>query len=116
LPFSLLLKVIGVDLNIIPPLLRHIFIAVNRFNGTGGLTRAAIDAFIRIDIEMFERLEIPFILARVNAIYRANVDARGIFCADAWFTDNINSHYSFSFLDSDRDFSDESMIFSQLDG
>jgi hypothetical protein len=102
--------VIGVDLNIIPPLLGHIFIAVNRFHRAGGLTRAAIDAFIRIDVQMFNRLEIRLILARVNAIYWANVNARGVFCADAWFTDNINSHCSFSFLDSDRDFSDESII------
>jgi hypothetical protein len=102
--------VIGVNLNIIPPLLRHIFIAINRFNRAGGLTRAAIDAFIRIDVEMVYRLEIRLILAWMNAIYRANVNARGILCADAWFTDNVYSHYSFSFLDSDRDFSDESMI------
>jgi hypothetical protein len=100
--------VIGVDLNIIPPLLGHIFIAINRFNGTRGLTRAAIDAFIRIDKEVIYRLEIRLILARMNAVYRANVNACGIFCADAWFTNNIDSHYSFSFLDSDRDFSDES--------
>jgi hypothetical protein len=102
--------VIGVDLYIIPPLLGHIFIAINRFHRAGGLTRAAIDALIRIDVEMVNGLEIRLILARMNAIYRANVNARGVFCADAWFTNNINSHYSFSFLDSDRDFSDESMI------
>ena len=86
---------IGVNLNIIPPLLRHVFIAINRFHRAGGLARAAIDAFIRIDIEMFDSLEIRFIFARVNAIYRAYVYARCIFCANAWFTDNINSHYSF---------------------
>jgi hypothetical protein len=85
--------VVGVDLDITIPLLRYVLVAIDRFNGTGRLTRATIYAFIGIDIEMFDGLELRLILPRMNAVYRADVNTRRILCANAWFADHIDCHY-----------------------
>jgi hypothetical protein len=40
---------IGVDLNVILPLIGHVFVAIDRFDGTGRLAGAAINTLVRID-------------------------------------------------------------------
>jgi hypothetical protein len=88
--------VVGVNLNVILPLFRDVFVAKDSFDRTGRLTGAAINAFVRIDIEMLDDVEIRFVLARVNAIHRANVNTRRILGADTRLGDYINSHYCIS--------------------
>jgi len=39
---------IGVDLNVILPLIRHVFVAIDRFDGTGRLAGAAVNALVRM--------------------------------------------------------------------
>jgi hypothetical protein len=40
---------IGVDLNVMLPLIWHVFVAIDRFDGTGWLAGAAVNALIRMD-------------------------------------------------------------------
>jgi hypothetical protein len=41
-----------------------------------------------MDVQHARRCELGFILARVNAVDRADVDAGGIFGANAWIGDD----------------------------
>jgi hypothetical protein len=40
---------IGVDLDVLLPLIGHVFVAIDRFDGTGWLAGAAINTLVRID-------------------------------------------------------------------
>lgn len=84
---------IGVDLDIFGPLFGDIFVPEDGFDGAGRLAGSAIDAFIGVDIEHFSGLVFGFILARVDAIDGADIDAGGILGADAGFSDDVNGHY-----------------------
>jgi len=86
---------IGVNLNVMLPLLRDVFVTVNRLDRTGRLAGAAINAFIRMDIKLLGGFEISLILTRVDAIHGADVDTSRILRADAGFANNVNSHYAF---------------------
>src|SRR5262245_59594771 len=92
-----LTKMVGVDLDVLLPLLRDVFVAVDRLDRAGRLAGAAIDAFIRVDIKMLGGLEISLILPRVDAIHRADVNTGRVLRADARFANYVNSHYAFSF-------------------
>src|SRR5713226_877124 len=73
-------EVIGVYLNKLLPLVRRRSLLKDRLYRTNRLAGPAVDAFLRIDIELLFLLEIFFfILGRVNAIYRADIHASGIF-------------------------------------
>lgn len=85
----------GVDLNVLLPLIRNILVAENRFDRTGWLTGSAINTFVRMDIEHFGGLKFRLILARVDAIHRADVNTGRILRADAGFANYVNSHYAF---------------------
>src|SRR5262245_10256808 len=88
-------KMIGVDLNIMFPLIRNVFVAVDRFDRAGGLASAAINALVRMDKKHLGGFELRLILPRMDAIHRADVNTRRILRADARFANYINSHYAF---------------------
>src|SRR5262245_58518250 len=86
---------IGVDLNVLLPLFRDVFVAVDRLDRAGRLAGATIDAFIRMYIELLRGFEISLILARVDAIHWTDVDTGRVLRADAGFANYVNSHYAF---------------------
>jgi hypothetical protein len=45
-------KMIGVDLNVMLPLIGHVFVAIDRFDGTGWLAGAAINTLVRVDVKL----------------------------------------------------------------
>ena len=74
------------------PLLKTIFgIGQDRFSRALGLANAAVDTFVRVDYE--------HVLAFVEAIYGANLDAVHIFAFDAGIGDDVG-HCSVSPLGS----------------
>ena len=52
--------------------------------------RSAIDAFRGMDIQLCFALEIGFILARMYAVYRTDIHAGGVFCADSRLGDHVS--------------------------
>jgi hypothetical protein len=84
---------IGVDLDILLPLFRHVLVTKDRFDRARRLACAAIDAFIRVDIEMLNVPELSLIFARMYAINGANVNAGCILGSDTRLANHINSHY-----------------------
>jgi hypothetical protein len=65
------------------PLLRQVIFGEYGLNRTSWLARSTIDAFGRVYIEHFGALEVRLILARMNAVDRANINARRVFRAYA---------------------------------
>jgi len=72
------------------PLLRQILESKNSGHRANRNACATIDAFHGVDIKLRDAFEAGLILARVNAIYRANVHARGILGAGAGFGDYVS--------------------------
>ena len=56
---------------------------VDRCNRTGRDAGAAVDAFLGMNVEHRRGRELRFVLARVDAVNRTDVNAGGIFRADA---------------------------------
>src|ERR1700740_2352344 len=81
---------IGINGREARPLLRQIFEGKNRGHRTKGNAGAAVDAFEGVDVQLRFGGEFCLILARMNAIHRANVHARGVFSADAGLGDHIS--------------------------
>src|SRR6266481_2798084 len=81
---------IGVDGGEALPLFRQVFQGKNggyRANRNAGAT---IDAFRRVDIQLLFAVELRLILARVDAVDRADIHARGVFCANARLCDHVS--------------------------
>ena len=79
---------IGVDRSEAVPLFREIFESKNSGHGANRYARATIDAFGWVDVELSLRLESRLILARMDAVHRADVDAGGIFGFNAGVSDD----------------------------
>jgi hypothetical protein len=73
----------------IRPLLRGFVESENRFHRARRHAGSAIDALIGVDIEHAGLSEPGFVLARVDAIDRTDIDASGILGPNARFTDDI---------------------------
>jgi hypothetical protein len=82
--------VIRIDLDEVAPLLRNVVLSEDCLNWTGGFTRSAVNAFIRMYVQEFGRFEVGLILSRVNAIHRADVYAGSVLCPYAGFRDHIS--------------------------
>ncbi len=65
----------SVELSIVDPVLWHIILIENGFYGTFGYAGAAVDAFIGMNDQ--------HVLALVEAVHRADLDAVGVFAGDA---------------------------------
>src|SRR5689334_6431254 len=87
---------VRVLLDITRPLLRSLVEGKNRLDRTGRYTRAAIDAFVGVNIEHLSGGERRLVLSRVDAVHRTNIHARGVFRADAGLTNNIR-HCSYNY-------------------
>src|SRR6266478_147257 len=81
---------IAVDRRETVPLFRQIFERKNSRHRTDRDTRAAVDAFRGMDIQLRFALEIRFILARMNAVHGADIHTGGVFCADAGLGNHVS--------------------------
>jgi hypothetical protein len=75
-------KKVRVDRSVTLPFFREIFEGKNRSHRANRHARSAIDTFRGIDEQLLYPFVVGLILARVNAVDRANVNARGVFGAD----------------------------------
>src|SRR5690554_3170698 len=76
-----LLEVVAILLDVVTPLRGHVGIGEDRGHGALGLARAAIDAFVGVDVVL--------VLALVDAVHRADLDATRVLGADAGLGDHI---------------------------
>jgi hypothetical protein len=81
---------IGVNGSVALPLLRQVLESKNGSYWANRNACAAIDALHGINIKLWDAFKTRFIFARVNAIHRANVHARGILGAGAGFGDYVS--------------------------
>src|SRR5258708_21415654 len=93
---SLLGVPVRVNRRKVSPLLRQIFQSKNRRHGTNRDTGATVNAFHGTDIQLRLGLECGFIFPRVDAIDRADVDARGVLRSNTGFSDYVRHRYSAS--------------------
>src|SRR5436853_362423 len=71
------------------PLFGRVVLRKDRLHRARWLASSAIDAFIRVDIQHLRGLKICFVLTRVNAVNRTNVNACSILRAYAGFRNYI---------------------------
>src|SRR4029453_12850704 len=71
------------------PLVWRLVQREDSFNGTGRHAGAAIDTLVGVDEQLLGRGEGGFVLARVDAVHRADVDARCVLRPDAGFADYV---------------------------
>lgn len=88
-PPVLLLKHIGIFLNEMLPFFRRIFNRKNGLDGTFGFARAAINAFVRMNIELIPSFGI------VDAIDGTDLHTCRILNADTGFRDDVSHTDSF---------------------
>jgi hypothetical protein len=95
-PFMLsLLKEVEVLRDVRLIFVGHLVFGENRVHRALRLTGSAVDALIRINIELVRPFEPGLILARVDTVDRANVHTGGVLDVDARFRDYIR-HPTFS--------------------
>src|SRR5271170_3285792 len=83
-------EVVGVDGGVAGPLFRQVFEGEDGGYRADGDAGAAVDAFDGIDVELLFGVVAGLVFARVDAVHRADVDAGGIFCADARLGDYVS--------------------------
>src|SRR2546421_11493459 len=84
-----LFEEVRINFDEIPPLFRSCRLLKNGCNGTGGLASTAIYTLIRVDIKLLSLIKAFLILRRVDAVNRADIDARCIFDANARLSNHI---------------------------
>jgi hypothetical protein len=87
-----LLIVGGVDFDELLLFFRKILIAPNRVDRTGRFASSTIDAFIGVDVKHFGSLICFFVFTGMDAINRANVNARRVFGCDTRRANYVNRH------------------------
>jgi hypothetical protein len=79
-----ILEVVSVDLDVLLFVGGNRALLKDRADWTGRLTRAAVDALIRINEELLHVFVVALALGRMNAIHRTDIDTGAIFKAHAW--------------------------------
>src|SRR5579864_2782366 len=72
------------------PMRRQVVFQINGRHRANGYACTAIDTLNGIDIELRRSRKFNFVLCRMNAIYRASVDACGVLYTDARFSNYIS--------------------------
>jgi hypothetical protein len=88
---------VGIDRREVLPLLGDVVFGEDGLDRARWFARAAINAFIRMYVEHFGRLEIGFILTGVDAIDRTNIHTSRILSPYAGLSNNV-SHLRLSLL------------------
>jgi hypothetical protein len=86
---SALLEVIGIDRRKMLPLLGNIVFGEDGLDRARRLASSAINAFIRVYVEHFGRLEIRLVLSRVDAIDRTNIHTGRVLSPYAGLSNNV---------------------------
>src|SRR5690606_28140353 len=76
---------VGVLLDERLPFLRHVIFGEDGVHRAFGLAGAAVDAFVRVDVQLRHFFKLRAGRRRMDAVYRADLDARGVLRADARF-------------------------------
>jgi hypothetical protein len=84
-----LFEEICVDLDILLPFFWCRRFLKNGGDGTGRLTSTTIDALVRIDIQLLNRIKIFFALCGMDAVHRADIHAGRILYTDARLSNNV---------------------------
>jgi hypothetical protein len=84
-----LFEEIRVDLDILPPFFGGRGFLKNGGDRTGGLASTTVDALIRIDIQLLNRLELLLVLRGMDAIDRADIHAGCILYTDTRLSNNV---------------------------
>src|SRR5208283_6169989 len=90
----LLLVILRVDLDEALPLFRKVIQGEDGGDGADRNARAAVNALHRVDVELRQVGEVPFIFARVDAINRTDVYASSVFGVDARFSNDVRHEAS----------------------
>ena len=61
----------------------------NGSDRAGGFARAAVNAFIGINVKLLSLVKSIFALRRMNAVYRANIDTRSVFHTNTGLSDYV---------------------------
>jgi len=83
------LVVVGIHRSEMLPLLGKVVFGEDRLDGAGGLARATVDALVGMYIQQLRALELRFVFARMDAVYRADVHTSCVLCPYAGFSDNV---------------------------
>src|SRR3954453_12139631 len=85
----LALEVLGVDVDVLLPLVRHLVLreaGVDRARLDAGVT---VDALLGVDVELLDVVVVRLVRRRVDAVDRAHLDARVVLGADARLGDDV---------------------------
>jgi len=92
---DLLLEVVEVDLNIFFPLFGQIIRWEDRLHRTFVDAQTAVDACVRIDVELLRSVVTSSFLHWMNAINRADINARSVLGSNAGFSNHMRHECSF---------------------
>lgn len=84
MPARLLLEVVRVDLNVLLLIVRHVVVRIDRVHRTHGLAGAAVNTDFWIDVKL------RIIVGRVDAVYRASLNAGLVLHPYTGFRDYIS--------------------------
>ena len=85
-----LLVVVGVDLDVLRPLLRELVLGEAGVHRAGLDAGVAVDALLRVDVEHLDLVVVGLVGSRVDAVDRAHLDARVVLLADARLCDYVS--------------------------
>src|SRR5260221_12800761 len=80
---------VGVDLGVVSPLLRDQVSGEDGLHRTGRLAGAAVDAGLGVDVQHRLRLKGTLLLAGMDAVNRADLDASGVLRVHARLSDHV---------------------------
>lgn len=81
--------VVQVDLDVLFPLSREVFLGEDGFDWAFVDAEATVDAGARVDVELGGGGELFFVFGRVDAVDGADIDAGGVFGSDARLSDDV---------------------------
>ncbi|MFM1868147.1 MAG: hypothetical protein RL591_1555 [Planctomycetota bacterium] len=84
-----LFEEVSVDLDVLAPLGGHIVLREDRLHGAFVDAETAIDAGVRVDVQLLLNPVLPLLLGRMDAVDGANLDAGGVLGSDAGFGDDV---------------------------
>src|SRR4051812_20048971 len=81
--------VLGVDLREALPLVGQLVLGEARVHGARLDARVAVDALLRVDVELLDAVVVGLVRRRVDAVHRAHLDAGVVLGADAGLRDHV---------------------------
>ena len=83
-------EVLGVDRRVLLPLVRELVLGEAGVDRAGLDAGVAVDALVRIDVELLDVVVIGLVGRRMDAVDRADLDAGVVLLADAGFGDDVS--------------------------